>query len=98
MEYFPSVDLYDYMENNKFNLSEPTVKVIITQLVSAIEYLHNLGVVHRDIKPENIIIRQSDLRIKIIDFNYSRFLAKNEYVDEALGTLVDCINLAIHCS
>ncbi len=88
MEYFPSIDLFDYFENNKFILSEKVVRLIIIQIVSAIEYLHNLGIVHRDIKPENIIINQNDLKVKIIDFNYSRFLAKNEFVNESLGTLV----------
>jgi serine/threonine protein kinase len=33
-------------------------KLWFTQLASALEHAHSLGVVHRDVKPENIIIRQ----------------------------------------
>jgi tRNA A-37 threonylcarbamoyl transferase component Bud32 len=95
MEYFPSIDLFDHFLNNKFSLDEKTVKQVVIQLVTALEYLHNLGIVHRDIKPENIIIKQDDLNVKIIDFNFSRFLANNEYVDEPLGTLVCIYNTSL---
>lgn len=37
------------------------------QLVDAVQYLHEAGVVHRDIKPENILL-DSSMRIKLADF------------------------------
>ena len=32
-----------------------TVRTIFSQLVSALAYIHHLGIVHRDIKPDNIM-------------------------------------------
>jgi serine/threonine protein kinase len=37
-------------------LSEPEVKVILLQLISAVQYLHRNGVWHRDIKSANILM------------------------------------------
>ena len=40
---------------------------ITTEMLGALEYMHDQGVVHRDLKPENIML-DVDGRIKIIDF------------------------------
>jgi 3-phosphoinositide dependent protein kinase-1 len=37
------------------------------QLVDAVLYLHESGIVHRDIKPENILLN-SEMRIMLADF------------------------------
>lgn len=37
------------------------------QLVDAVQYLHDSGVVHRDIKPENLLL-DAEWRIKLCDF------------------------------
>jgi serine/threonine protein kinase len=37
-------------------LSEAEVKVIMLQLISAVQYLHRNGVWHRDIKSANILM------------------------------------------
>lgn len=43
------------------------------ELVLALEYLHNLGVVYRDLKPENIMIQQTG-HIMLVDFDLSKKL------------------------
>eukprot|EP00299_Pterocystis_sp_00344_P015130 c7542_g1_i2.p1 GENE.c7542_g1_i2~~c7542_g1_i2.p1 ORF type:complete len:285 (-),score=56.30 c7542_g1_i2:46-900(-) len=40
---------------------------ILAQLVNALEYIHNEGVIHRDIKPENLVVTKSGKMI-VIDF------------------------------
>jgi len=43
---------------------------IITNILRALDHIHNHGVVHRDLKPENIMVDEKD-NIKIIDFGIS---------------------------
>ena len=49
---------------------------VIFQILSAINYCHNMKIVHRDLKPENILIVDRDKnnypRIKICDFCTSK--------------------------
>ena len=99
-EYYNGGSLYDYLnylkENNK-SFSEEEVQYIIKQLVEAIKYLHNKGIVHRDIKPANIFINydsEEDLskknilkaKIKLIDFYVSAHLEKGNFLDTVVGT------------
>jgi serine/threonine protein kinase len=47
------------------------ISKIIGQLLSALYYLHKLGVMHRDVKPENVLLN-SDLSLKLCDFGLAR--------------------------
>jgi serine/threonine protein kinase len=50
---------------------ELTSKMIIAEVVLAIEYLHDKNIIYRDLKPENILL--DDLgHIKLIDFGLSK--------------------------
>ena len=40
---------------------------IAIEVLEALEYIHDNGVVHRDLKPENIMVDGND-NIKLIDF------------------------------
>ncbi len=43
-------------------------KRVASQLLEAVSYIHQQGVVHRDLKPENIMVTRSGNNVKIIDF------------------------------
>ncbi|CAD8208118.1 unnamed protein product [Paramecium octaurelia] len=58
-EYLRGGDLHDYIARVG-QLSERKVHSVISQLVSALQFIHSQGVIHRDIKPENIILRSQD--------------------------------------
>ena len=50
MEYIEGGDLCDYINKN-ICLKEPHACHYFCQLISAIEYLYDIGITHRDIKP-----------------------------------------------
>ena len=43
-------------------------KTVALELLDALRYMHQQGVVHRDLKPENIMVTRSGNNVKIIDF------------------------------
>lgn len=53
-------------------LTEEEVRIIMKQVLQAMDYLHTRGFLHRDIKPENFIINRETMEVKMIDFGTSR--------------------------
>ena len=60
-------------------LKEKEIAKIFKQIMSAVAYCHDKGIVHRDLKLENILFASEDpdSPIKIIDFGFSVLLGKN---------------------
>ncbi|XP_057808497.1 serine/threonine-protein kinase OXI1-like [Salvia miltiorrhiza] len=54
--------------------SDDIIRFYAAELVLALEYLHNLGVVYRDLKPENVMIQESG-HLMLVDFDLSTKLA-----------------------
>jgi len=44
------------MRSNAKPLSPRHIKTYLWMLVSAIDYIHGLGIMHRDLKPANLLI------------------------------------------
>ncbi|KAK1419658.1 hypothetical protein QVD17_28901 [Tagetes erecta] len=59
-------ELFDQI-TRKGRLTEDETRFYAAEIVDALEYIHNLGLIHRDIKPENLLLT-SDGHIKIADF------------------------------
>lgn len=71
----------------KYNtLNEDCVRHFGAQILDAIKYMHDNGVIHRDIKPENILL-DDKMRIQITDFGTARLLEKKN--DESDNYPVD---------
>ena len=76
-EYVPNGELLNFLENpENMNLTESQLCKIYQQIISGLEYLHEVGIAHRDLKLENILLNYKK-DIKIIDFGLS-----NEYNKE----------------
>ena len=89
MEYIKYGTLSKWMKG-KQKIKEEEASVILSKVLSAVEYMHSKHICHRDLKPENIMFsEENDLSsIKIIDFGLSaqhfNYLTNNEYC----GTLI----------
>ncbi|CAL0298949.1 unnamed protein product [Lupinus luteus] len=66
--------------------SHATIRFYAVELLLALEYLHNLGIVYRDLKPENIMIQQNG-HIMLVDFDLSTKLntKSKSTTDESLS-------------
>ncbi|EPR79750.1 Protein kinase [Spraguea lophii 42_110] len=62
-------DLHDFIHSTQ-NLNYRNILTISSNILNAINYLHEQKIIHRDIKPENIAIDEN-LNIKIFDFGYA---------------------------
>jgi 3-phosphoinositide dependent protein kinase-1 len=66
----------------KYNtLNEDCTRHFGAQILDAIKYMHDNGVIHRDIKPENILL-DDKMRIQITDFGTARLLEKKNDASE----------------
>ena len=74
MDFVNGGELFTYLNREKkFKLDR--VKQYAAELVDAISYLHNNGVLYRDLKPENVLL-DSDGHIRIIDFGLAKINMK----------------------
>jgi eukaryotic-like serine/threonine-protein kinase len=85
MEYVQGRGLRDFLaRQERFGLQE--VMSIMSQLLDALDFAHDNGVVHRDIKPANIIMTPNG-RLKVADFGIARIDRSNlTQVGTIMGT------------
>ena len=55
----------------KDKLTEEEAKFYLSELILAVESIHNIDCIHRDIKPDNILI-DKDGHIKLSDFGLAK--------------------------
>ena len=72
MEFVQGTNLYGYVRD-KGKLTPRQAANIVGQACSALQAIHEVGIVHRDVKPDNILIAKGGL-VKLMDFG----LAKSE--------------------
>ncbi|MFO0174423.1 MAG: protein kinase domain-containing protein, partial [Aphanizomenon sp.] len=60
---------------NQGKLKEPQIRIILTELLPVLQFIHDNQVIHRDIKPENII-RSKIGKLFLIDFGVSKETSK----------------------
>ncbi|OMJ80933.1 hypothetical protein SteCoe_18694 [Stentor coeruleus] len=71
----------------KKELNEEKIRVIMAQLLSAIAYFHEKGVIHRDLKPENIFLESKETsQIKLGDFGSACEIVAGKRCKGCFGT------------
>ena len=71
MELLQGQSLDQLLQQNKTGLPESRATHILRQVVDAIAYAHQQGIVHADLKPANIFITSTGL-VKVLDFGIAR--------------------------
>jgi len=89
MELVRGGELYEeIIRRNSF--SEKDASYIFRQIVEALDYLHDNGIIHRDLKLENLLLVNKnatgkDIIVKLADFGLSR-IYQGQMVKTACGT------------
>jgi len=70
LDYVPGGELFSHLRKAmRFELD--TARFVTSEIVLALEYLHNLNIVYRDLKPENILLDERG-HVKITDFGFAK--------------------------
>lgn len=78
--------MFDKISEEQY-FSEKDAANIIKQVLSAINYCHQMKVVHRDLKPENLLLdKGEDPKITIIDFGTSAVFDPTKKMSQKFGT------------
>ena len=70
MEFVNGGELFYHLKKDK-KFTEARAKFYAAEIILALEYLHDNGVIYRDVKPENILI-DSEGHIRLTDFGLSK--------------------------
>ncbi|XP_068128388.1 inhibitor of nuclear factor kappa-B kinase subunit beta [Hyperolius riggenbachi] len=91
MEFCLGGDLRKHLNqyDNCCGLKEGSILTLLSDISSALRYLHENRIIHRDLKPENIVLQQGEGRLihKIIDLGYAKELDQGSLCTSFVGTL-----------
>ena len=86
MEYCKISNLYQYLHNLNFELTEFQIVTYIHKIAKAVYSMQNLGIIHRDLKLSNIALASEKEDIRILDFGLSKIIGPGETCSESYGT------------
>ena len=84
MEFASGGEVFDYLVAHG-RMKEKEARAKFRQIVSAVEYLHQMHIVHRDLKAENLLL-DADMNIKIADFGFSNEFVPGNKLDTFCGS------------
>ena len=84
LEYACGGELFDFIVARS-RLAEAQACEFYSQILNAVEYIHELSVVHRDLKPENLLLDDKN-NIKLADFGLSNVYSNSQDMDTPCGS------------
>lgn len=97
-EYCPGGELLSFIVKER-GINDWQAAYIMKQVLSAVAYCHNRGIVHRDLKVENVLVKDSSastgndeygsrkrINVKLIDFGISCRIRPHQRLNKFFGT------------
>jgi len=85
MDFINGGELFHHLRRER-KFSEERTRFYASEIISALTYLHNRGIVYRDLKPENVLLGR-DGHIVVTDFGLAKEgLHDNERTETRAGT------------
>ncbi|KAF5741303.1 putative AGC [Tripterygium wilfordii] len=105
IDYCPGRDLnYLRKKQSEKMFADDLIRFYAAEMVLALEYLHNQGIVYRDLKPENIMIQENG-HIMLVDFDLSTKLSSKSGQSSPNHSSVNTTpdsprqkHLSVHCN
>ena len=92
MEYCNRGDLRKMIKQseNVFGASQSLVLLFLSDISSALKYLHKQNIIHRDIKPENILVKSESpesVSFKLVDLGFATQFTNQSNFKSFVGTM-----------
>ncbi len=93
-DYCPGKDLFNYFYSNRSKLSEVLIRKVLTQILSALGYLHRSGVIYKNLIPSKILVYNkefdpNDIQIKLGDLiNNTEIFSKKNYIYQGFDNII----------
>jgi len=84
-------ELFDRLDDQPdYHYTERQCAALVKQMLGAVRYIHNKGIIHRDLKLENFLFSsvegEGSKELKMMDFGLSKHFTMGEVHHEAVGT------------
>ncbi|KAL5272158.1 hypothetical protein ACHWQZ_G000397 [Mnemiopsis leidyi] len=84
MEYASGGEVFDYLVAHG-RMKEKEARQKFRQIVSAVQYCHQKGIIHRDLKAENLLL-DAEMNMKLADFGFSNEFTVGTKLDTFCGS------------
>jgi serine/threonine protein kinase/tetratricopeptide (TPR) repeat protein len=78
LEYVPGRNLLQWANEHRLGIRERIE--LFLQVLAAVQYAHDKGVLHRDIKPRNVLVTDAG-QVKLLDFGVARLMERPSEAD-----------------
>uniref|UniRef100_A0A4W4H9N8 non-specific serine/threonine protein kinase n=1 Tax=Electrophorus electricus TaxID=8005 RepID=A0A4W4H9N8_ELEEL len=85
MEYASGGELYSSI-SSRGRMSDAESRLVFSQILSAVRYMHDTNIIHRDLKAQNVFYGAGHV-VKVGDFSFSAEVRPDEVLSTFCGSL-----------